>query len=123
MKAYCYPSGLVELGRTTPEGAIEIAQGPSKPMRELMERSLRHGHHDNLLLPGMPEAANEKDKLEALEQYLEWMANRALIAPPTGVTFTRFKRPVCRTTKQLERAGIKLQRRSYGVIARTSKAS
>jgi hypothetical protein len=95
IRAYCYASGLIEFGRRIPKGAIVIARGPEKTLRDFIEVNARHGYRtkmiggrraripgtDTLLVPGVPEAENQWDAGTALKNWSKWIAVRA----PKGV--------------------------------------
>ena len=97
MHAYCYASGLIEFGRTIPDGALPMAQGPAKPLREFIDANSRHGYKtrkvkgrptripgtDHLLVPGIPEARlMGKDPLMCLQEFLTWIGRQN----PKGIT-------------------------------------
>lgn len=96
MRAYCYASGLIEFGRHMPEGALPIAQGPAKPLREFIETVARHGYSthtvngrpqkipgtDCLLVPGVPEAPNKIAAVDALTAFVTWIAGHK---KPVGI--------------------------------------
>lgn len=91
MRAYCYASGLIEFGRTVPDGAIEIANGPAKPLRDFIETVARHGYRtrkvkgrptkipgtDHLLVPGVPEAPGQSKAILKLRDWCNWIAQHA----------------------------------------------
>lgn len=85
MRAYCYPSGLIDFGNTIPKGAKIIARGPEKELREFIAvkaRLTRHARHpDAFLVPGVPEADSAINAQAALERWTKWIA----VAPPAGV--------------------------------------
>lgn len=79
--AWCWASGLIEIGDVMPPdsagggGAICIATGPKYALKGLIEAVARHGYgasEGKLLVPGVPEAEDQKAKGEALEQFLAW---------------------------------------------------
>jgi hypothetical protein len=37
MRAYCFASGQIEFGRSVPDGALQIAEGPAKQLRDWIE--------------------------------------------------------------------------------------
>lgn len=85
MIAYCWATGLIEFGRTMPEGTIEVARGGAKKLREVVEVLARHGKGKGagqLLVPGVPEAGNQQEKGDALRAWLGWCAQH-----PEGVRF------------------------------------
>jgi hypothetical protein len=83
MIAYCWASGLIEFGSATPEGAIPVAHGRAKRLREVVEGEARHGYatklvdgrptkipgSDTLLVPGIPEAIDNINASDALMQF------------------------------------------------------
>lgn len=91
LRAYCYASGLIAFGRKLPDGALPIARGPAKALREFIEVKARHGYQTRrvkgrlqkvpgtecLLVPGVPEAANEFAKLDSLRAWKGWIAGHA----------------------------------------------
>lgn len=85
MIAYCWATGLIEFGRTMPDGAIEVARGGAKKLREVVDVCARHGKGKGagqLLVPGVPEACSQQAKGDALFAWLKWCANH-----PRGIHF------------------------------------
>lgn len=96
MKAFCYASGLIEFGRTLPLGALPIAAGPAKPLREFIEVKARHGYRTErvrgrvtmvpgtecLIVPGVPEAPDQLVAVDSLRAWAKWIKPHA----PAGVT-------------------------------------
>jgi predicted ATPase len=77
MFAYCYRDGQIFFGRKIPDGALEVAQGMGKALRKEMSVAARHGYKEGVLLvPGIPEAPNEKEALEALNKFKTWLNYR-----------------------------------------------
>lgn len=82
MRAYCWASGHIDFGRRVPDGALPIARGPSKKLRDFVEVRSRHAYDGKtLLVPGLPEAANQVVALNALRRWLRWCRKGA----PAGV--------------------------------------
>jgi hypothetical protein len=95
IRAYCYASGLIGFDKRIPKGALVIARGPEKELREFIEVKARHGYKtrnvngrptkirgsDMLLVPGVPEADNQHAALTALHGWMKWIA----IGAPKGV--------------------------------------
>lgn len=95
MRAFCYASGLIEFGRKVPDGALPIARGPAKVLRDFIEGVARHGYQsavvqgrptkvpgtDHLLVPGVPEAPNDLAKIDALQAFCAWIGEK----PPEGI--------------------------------------
>ncbi|EBG0124404.1 host nuclease inhibitor protein [Salmonella enterica subsp. enterica] len=67
--AYCWASGLIEFGNTLPEGALPIIVGEEKQVRDVVGVLARHAYNGDLLVPGIPEAANQNEAREALERF------------------------------------------------------
>jgi hypothetical protein len=98
IRAYCFASGLIEFGVGIPDGALPIARGPEKELRDLIDAVARHGYDvqrvngrlrrrpgtDCLLVPGIPEAPNQSAALDALKRFTRWAAQRA----PKTIIFT-----------------------------------
>lgn len=88
MMAYCDSTGVIRFNTAVPEGSIEIARGPTKALRELMALSARHGYKKGVLLvPGIPEAANQYEGIYALIAFCKWLAKTA----PKGITVNMAK--------------------------------
>lgn len=93
--AYCYSSGLIDFGKRIPNGALIIARGPEKELRDFIEARARHGYRtrvingrptkvrgsETFLVPGVPEAPNQHAGLDALHAWMKWIAANA----PKGV--------------------------------------
>lgn len=88
--AWCWASGLIEFGNELPSAdAIEIARGPHYAIRGQVGVHARHGYGENkgkLLVPGVPEAANQLAGLEALDRWLKQINRRK---PRDGVIFSK----------------------------------
>lgn len=82
MKAYCYASGLIQFGSTTPPGAIQIASGREAALRRVIGVLARHGKGEStgcLLGIGVPEAPDsegDQAKGDALAAWLKWCAGK-----------------------------------------------
>jgi len=75
MIAYCYRSGRIGFGRSVPEGAIKVAQGRAKQLRDLIGVTARHAYDGKtLLVPGIPEADTDEHAADALEQFINWIS-------------------------------------------------
>lgn len=90
MKAYCYASGLIQLGNRTPPGAIQIASGREADLRRVLDVLARRGKGESagcLLVPGVPEAQESEGdvaKGDALAAWLTWCGQQR----HRGVRFT-----------------------------------
>lgn len=72
--AYCFASGHIEFGHRCPSGALPMARGPERTVRELIEGNCRHGYDGvTLLVPGVPEAPDQSAGVAALERFLDWL--------------------------------------------------
>ncbi|MGG6201420.1 host nuclease inhibitor protein [Salmonella enterica] len=67
--AYCWASGLIGFGNTLPEGALPIIVGEEKQVRDVVGVLARHAYNGDLLVPGIPEAADQNEAREALERF------------------------------------------------------
>lgn len=83
--AWCWASGLIEIGDVMPAdkpgggGAILIATGPKCSLRLGISVVARHGRGDGdrqLLVPGVPEASNQREAADALGRWLDWCRGR-----------------------------------------------
>lgn len=93
--AWCWASGLIEIGATLPPdgpnggGAIEVARGPAYALKGRLGVVARHGQGASagrLLVPGVPEADNQRAKGDALGVWLTWCGRRK---SRDGVIFAR----------------------------------
>jgi len=96
--AFCFASGLIAFGPKVPAGAIRIASGPDKRLRDFISGRARHGYRtkevdgrpqkirgsDTLLVPGVPEAPDQMAGGDALRRWCDWLKKGA----PEGVTVT-----------------------------------
>ncbi|SCM75413.1 Host nuclease inhibitor protein [uncultured Pleomorphomonas sp.] len=74
MKAYCWRTGKIEFGRSTPNGALEIADAPGRELRRHVSASARHAYDgETLLVPGVPEAATDLAAGEAVGRFRDWL--------------------------------------------------
>lgn len=78
--AWCWASGLIEIGDELPSGVpLEIARGPKYAIRPQLEVYARHGQGEStgkLLVPGIPEANDQLEAVQALEKWLDWINTR-----------------------------------------------
>lgn len=82
MRAFCYASGRIEFGHHLPDGALPIARGQSRKLRELISAHARHGYDGKtLLVPGVPEASGPTAAMHALGRWLDRLGSKA----PAGV--------------------------------------
>lgn len=72
MHAYCWANGHIEFGRKVPEGAIRFASGPAAVLRRAIEPAARLAYdNETLLVPGIPEAADQSTAGDALACWLD----------------------------------------------------
>lgn len=70
--AYCWRSGLIQFGTEVPDGALPIATGPEKPLRDIVDVLAVHCYDNvNLRVGGI---ATAQDSDEALDRLLEFQA-------------------------------------------------
>lgn len=73
MHAYCFASGEIQFGRKVAEGAILIASGPAATLRSAIAPAARLAYdNETLLVPGVPEAADQKAAGVALDRWVDW---------------------------------------------------
>lgn len=84
--AYAWGSGLIEFGNTLPDGALPIAVATDEQQAERMKAAIevlaRHGKgasKGKLLVPGIPEAANQREGMKALQRF-----NKLILADMNG---------------------------------------
>lgn len=73
--AYCFSSGHIDFGATLPEGAIALATGEEKTVRDIITGNARVSLHDKktLFVPGVPEALNQREGITAVAQFIQWL--------------------------------------------------
>lgn len=77
--AFCWASGEIEYGTEVPKGAIRIATGPESSVRHLIYATARLAYDNKtMLVPGIPEAQDQKAKVAALSSWLTWLKRRAI---------------------------------------------
>jgi hypothetical protein len=92
VRAYCYPSGLIEFGRSLPKGATIIARGPKDSLRAFIggrahrrQQSRKNRgrpiNTESLFVPGVAQAQSLLEVEAALKQWTGWIASQA----PKGV--------------------------------------
>jgi len=74
MKAFAWRSGQIGLGRSVPEGALMIAEGPPRVLRRVMDVFAREDYRGGYLVPGIPEARSDEEAGDALAQFMSGVA-------------------------------------------------
>lgn len=90
--AWAWQSGLIEVGRVVPEGALMFATGIETALQERLCVLARHGQGKSdgkLLVPGIPEAEDEDAQIDAFITWVEWCAKRNGQPQAGGVIFSR----------------------------------
>lgn len=88
--AWCWASGLIEIGETCPDRAIKFAHGPKGHLESIISALARHGYGANarkLLVPGIPEAENQRAAGDVLKAFVA-MAAKSRSAKKYGVVFS-----------------------------------
>ena len=68
--AYAWASGLIEFGTKLPDGALPISSSCNETaLTETVEVLARHGYKNELLVPGIPEAAGPDAARIALTRF------------------------------------------------------
>lgn len=77
--AFCYASGLLRFGARLPKGAIALCRCDSEAEQEKVIALARTAYDNkNLLVPGVPEADNHREGLEAVFRFTERLEKRGL---------------------------------------------
>lgn len=77
IRAYCYANGVIKFRSAKlamPDGALPIMIGPGKIVRDHIKGAARLGYDNKtLLVPGVPEAPNQLEGVEALKKWKDWV--------------------------------------------------
>ncbi|WP_309771355.1 hypothetical protein [Agrobacterium larrymoorei] len=66
----CYRSGEVFVARRAPKGSMKIVAGHGRRLRRILTACARHSHDGkSMLVPGLIEAQNDKQAIEAVKQF------------------------------------------------------
>src|SRR5258708_39054448 len=77
MIAFCYASGQICFGTQCPGGALPIAKGEHKTLMDFIGAVSRHAYDgETLLVPGVPEAEDQRAGLDALVKFTAWISTR-----------------------------------------------
>ena len=84
MRAFCWASGQIEFAARVPEGALPIARGPARALRDFIDGVARHAYDgETLLVPGIPESQGDQSRArDALHAWLNWISDHPV---PDGV--------------------------------------
>lgn len=75
--AYAWRSGQIAFGTTVPTGAISVMRGTEPEVRDIVEVCARHSYDGKtLLVPGVPEAVDNAAAADALEAFINMLAER-----------------------------------------------
>lgn len=75
--AYGWASVLIEFGKKTPDGALPIIAGNDEEVKDTIIAIARHSRtSDELLVPGVPEAANQNEAMDAFIKFTNWAKER-----------------------------------------------
>jgi len=95
--AWCWASGLIEIGdkEQVPEGGIVVAHGPTSSLKGVLTAVARHGwERGQLLVPGVPEAADQREAGQALDKWLAWCGRSNGRRSNYGVVFSPPGKPM-----------------------------
>lgn len=90
--AWAWQSGLIQFGRVVPEGALKFATGIDTALQELVGVLARHGQGKSdgkLLVPGIPEAQDLYEQVDALIAWVQWCAKSNGQSEAGGVIFSQ----------------------------------
>lgn len=68
--AWAWRTGLIEFGEVYPEGSLPIITGEEHVVRELIETHSRQSYSGEPLVPGVPEAVDGHEAIEALNRFM-----------------------------------------------------
>lgn len=72
--AHCDKSGVISFtSKPDEQGLLQIGFG-EKGFRKRVETLARHGYRGHLLVPSVPEAASDNDKLIAIAYFRDWLS-------------------------------------------------
>jgi hypothetical protein len=103
---FCWRSGLAEFGKAVPAGARVIALNLTAEEREKLEPKFRLGQSNDLLVPGVPEAASDRDAGIALRLFIKWAIERRCLTKREYVLARRLQE------RALKAAGLQVARRA-----------
>lgn len=75
--AYCFADGVIDFGSTIPVGALPVADGIERDILRSIHGTARLAYdNETWLVPGVPEAADQFDGVDALAAYRKRVAER-----------------------------------------------
>jgi len=78
----CYRSGQVLVSRRVPKGALQIVTGHGRRLNRVLSACARHAYDGKtLLVPGVPEAENDLQAMEAVKQFKQMLLERLARGP------------------------------------------
>lgn len=85
-------AGVISIRRAAHDGLMTIATGSRHRLTTLVHVASRHGYELGVyLVPGIPEAANRADAMDALLDFVDWLAQGkrdGLVFPMAGMDKT-----------------------------------
>lgn len=93
--AWCWADGLLEIGPQPPlpdddgGGVIVVARGRKSALELVLGALARIGYDDALLVPGVPEASNRREAIDALGGWVDWCSAGNGRKDRKGVVFGR----------------------------------
>lgn len=77
MYAFCWSSGVINIAKEIPEGAIKIFKGTKRNLKDLIIGTARLAYgNETWLIPGIPESNTSDEALDALAKWLDWIKLR-----------------------------------------------
>jgi acyl carrier protein len=104
--AFCGADGAIEFGPEVSPGTIAFARGREDTLRDLMAVVARHAWDGvTLLVPGVPEAANQTDAMDVMLDWCDHLRGRdgidILVAARPGLRRSTAPERFARTAAQL----------------------
>jgi hypothetical protein len=93
LKAFAYANGRIGFGQRCGNGSVELARSANgskrvvKAFKNEIECSARHGYAKGVLLvPGVPEAKDQEEGMDAVLAFKKWLRTCFLSKPnPCGL--------------------------------------
>lgn len=78
----CYRSGEAFVSRRVPKGTMKIVTGHGRRLRRILSACARHAYDGKtLLVPGLPEADDDRLAIEAVKHFEEMLRKRLALGP------------------------------------------